>query len=193
MDFPLQPVLLSIPSLIFIIANRIRNQDWRSILLDIGWKLPSINYLAIGLGMGLLAGLFSFFTPNMIPSEVLNQPSIAQSIYTKWSLSISTFFLVFLREAIYVALGEEVFFRGFLGGILFKKLGFKIGNIIQSIIFLLPHLLLLTVSLKLWPLLIAQFIAGWLFGWLYYKSESILPSWLGHSLCNAFGAVVFMS
>jgi len=49
------------------------------------------------------------------------------------------------------------------------------------------------VSLKLWPILIAQFIGGWLFGWLFYKSESILPSWLAHSLSNAFGAMMFMS
>ena len=193
MEFPMQPVLLTIPSLIFIIVNRIRKQDWDLILFKIGLKFPSINYLAIGLGLGLVSGLFSFFTPNMLPQEIFDQPGIAQSFYTNWSLSISTFFLAFLREAIYVAFGEEIFFRGFLGGILFRKFGFIIGNIFQSIIFLLPHLLLLMVSLKLWPILIAQFIGGWLFGWLFYKSESILPSWLAHSLSNAFGAMMFMS
>ncbi len=28
---------------------------------------------------------------------------------------------------------------------------------------------------------------GWLMGWLYYQSGSILPGWVSHSLVNAFG------
>ena len=66
------------------------------------------------------------------------------------------------------------------------------AGVIQSIIFLLPHLLLLTISMQLWPIVLAQFFAGWIYGWLFYKSESILPGWLAHSLGNAFGAMMFM-
>ena len=73
-----------------------------------------------------------------------------------------------------------------------RRLGFALGNLIQAAIFLLPHLLLLTVSTALWPLLVAQFLAGWLQGWLLYRSGSILPGWIAHSLGNAFGAVAFM-
>jgi membrane protease YdiL (CAAX protease family) len=192
-EFPLQPILFLIPSLTFIIIQKIRKQDWSTALINIGWQLPPTKYIAVGLGFGLISGLFSFFISNMLPQEVFGQPGIAQSFYSNWSLSVSTFFLSFLRETIYVALGEEIFFRGFLGGILYRKLGFMVGNIIQSIVFLLPHLLLLTVSIKLWPILIAQFIGGWLFGWLCYKSESILSSWLAHALSNAFGAIMFMN
>jgi len=192
MNIPLQLILLLIPSLIFIGVNKIRKRDWNSILSNIGWKLPPVRYLAIGLGMGLLPGLITIFIPNILPPELIDQPEIAQSIYSEWSLSIITFFLAFLREAIYIALGEEIFFRGFLGGILFRKIGFIAGNIIQSIIFLLPHLLLLTISVRLWPILLMQFLGGWIYGWIFYKSESILPSWLAHSLGNAFGAMIFM-
>jgi membrane protease YdiL (CAAX protease family) len=51
---------------------------------------------------------------------------------------------------------------------------------------------ILTIIDSLWPLLLAQFIAGWLQRWLYYKSGSILPGWLTHGLGNAFGALAFM-
>jgi membrane protease YdiL (CAAX protease family) len=193
MHIPVQPFLLSIPSIAFIIVHRIQKQDWASIFKYLGWKLSPINYLVIGLGMGLLPGILSIFLPNILPLDILDQPGIAQTVYSDWSLGISTFMLAFLREAVYVALGEEILFRGFLGGILFRRMGFVLGNIIQSILFLIPHLLLLTISVKLWPLLIAQFIGGWLYGWLFHKSDSILPSWLSHSLGNAFGAMVFMS
>mgnify|MGYP006291639633 CR=1 FL=1 len=144
-------------------------------------------------GAGIASGLISFLIPALVPADVLDQPVIAQSIYSGWTLTIPAFLLAFLREAYYIALGEEVFFRGFLGRWLYRKLGFAIGNLIQSLIFLLPHLILLTISLRLWPLLIAQPIGGWLFGWLCCQAESILPGWLAHALSNAFGAVIFMS
>jgi uncharacterized protein len=193
MSIPIQPILFSIPSIIYVFIQRKRKLDWNLIFKNIGLKGAQAKYMAIGLGMGLLTGILSLLLPNILPVDILNQPSIAQSVYAEWPLGVSSFLLAFLREAVYVALGEEIFFRGFLGKLLFRKLGFTAGNLIQSIVFLLPHLLLLTVSLQLWPLLIAQFIGAWIFGWLCYRTDSILPSWFAHSLGNAFGALIFMA
>ena len=193
MDLPLQPFLLSLPSLIYLVVQKIRKQEWAIIFTRLGWRLPDPKYLAAGLGLGIASGLISFLIPTLLPADVLDQPGIAQSVYSDWTLTIPAFLLAFLREAFYVALGEEVFFRGFVGRWLYRRFGFTIGNLIQSLIFLLPHLILLTVSLRLWPLLIAQLIGGWLFGWLCHQSESILPGWLAHALSNTFGAVIFMS
>jgi len=52
-------------------------------------------------------------------------------------------------------------------------------------------LFLLTVSTNLWPLLPAQFFAEWLYGWLLFESDSVLPGWIAHSLANAVGALIF--
>ena len=146
----------------------------------------------IGLLTGVLTGVFlSTFSPN-IPPEISEHPNIATSQYAVLTLGLQSFFIALLREGIFVALGEELFFRGFLGGLLIRRFGFQIGNLLQAIIFLLPHLLILTVSTTLWPILIPQFIVGWIYGLLLYKSGSILPSWIAHSLSNAFGAVAFM-
>ncbi len=101
--------------------------------------------------------------------------------------------LAWLREAIYVALGEEIFFRGLLGGWLVRRFGFTVGNSIQALLFLLPHLLLLLISTELWPILIVQGVAGWLMGWLRHRSDSILPGWFAHSLINALGALPAMA
>jgi membrane protease YdiL (CAAX protease family) len=97
-----------------------------------------------------------------------------------------------LREAFYVALGEEVFFRGMLGGWLVRRFGFMKGNTMQALVFLLPHLLLLLVSLSFWVVVVAQFLAGWAVGWLRSRSDSIFPGWLAHSLMNALGALSTM-
>ncbi len=90
-----------------------------------------------------------------------------------------------------LALAEEMFFRGFVAGLLFRRFGFRTGNIIQALIFLSPHLLLLLVSLRLWPLLPLQLIAGWVLGWLRQRSDSIGPGWLAHALTNLLPALLF--
>jgi uncharacterized protein len=193
MGVPLQLIVLSIPSLIYVAVRKWRGERWNNIFEKIGWQgSPPIYFLwALG-AMAIVAGL-GWLAFQFIPSEVLQDPNINIAGYAGWTLSITSFLLAWLREAIYVALGEEIFFRGFLGGWLVRRLGFMIGNVIQTLIFLLPHLLLLLVSLSLWPIILVQGVAGWLLGWLRYRSGSILPGWLAHSLANAFGALVAMS
>jgi uncharacterized protein len=92
---------------------------------------------------------------------------------------------------ILLALAEEMLFRGFIATVLFKRFGFRTGNMLQTLIFLAPHLLLLLVSLSLWPILPLQAIAGWLLGWLRQRSGSIAPGWLLHALINLLPAVLF--
>ena len=140
----------------------------------------------------IIVGGLGWLAFQAVPSEILQDPNINISDYAGWTLSVTSFLLVWLREAIYVALGEEILFRGFLGGWLVRRLGFAVGNTAQALVFLLPHLLLLLVSRSLWPIIIVQLIAGWLLGWLRYLSNSILPGWLAHSLTNAFGALAAM-
>ena len=127
-----------------------------------------------------------------VPSELLENPMVSTSVYTGWSLSLSSFMFALMREAFYVALGEEVFFRGFLGGLLERRYGFVTGNTIQALVFLLPHLLLLHVSVSFWVVIFVQFLAGWAMGWLRNRSGSIMPGWFVHSLINAFGALLTM-
>ncbi len=192
MEIPVGLILFSLPSYIYFLVNKARKQDTRRIFRNIGLTRPNRKFLLIGLVLGLIPGLFTLLITKYLPPVLLEQPGIAQSAYSGWSLSIASFLLALLREAIYTALGEEILFRGFIGGLLIRRLGFATGNIFQSLIFLLPHALILTIDSKLWPILILQFIAGWLFGWLFYQSGSVFPSWVAHSLSNAFGALAFM-
>jgi len=89
------------------------------------------------------------------------------------------------------ALGEEVFFRGLLGGVLIRRLGFGWGNLVQALLFLVPHLALLMIDVRLWPLIPVQFAAGWLLGWLRHRSDSFVPGAVVHVFANiAAGLVV---
>jgi membrane protease YdiL (CAAX protease family) len=89
-----------------------------------------------------------------------------------------------------LAVAEEIFFRGLLGGILVRRYGFGLGNLLQALVFLAPHLLLLLVSSALWPLLPVQLVSGWLLGWLRYKSSSIGPCSLAHVIANVLAPLL---
>lgn len=90
-----------------------------------------------------------------------------------------------------LALAEEMLFRGFLAGLLFRRFGFRAGNILQALVFVAPHTLLLVVSRSLWPLLPLQLTAGWFLGWLRQRSGSIGPPCLAHALSNLMPALLF--
>lgn len=192
MDLPLQLIVLSIPSLVYVAVRWRRGEKWNQVSRKIGWQGCRPVYFLWSLGVMIVAGGLGWLAFQTVPSETVQDPNINISAYAGWRLNATSFLLVWVREAIYVALGEEIFFRGFLGGWLVRWFGFSIGNTIQALIFLLPHLLLLLVSLDLWPIIAIQMIAGWLLGWLRYRSDSILPGWLAHSLINAFGALAAM-
>lgn len=192
--FPLQAFLFSLPSAVYAVVLHQRGFSWTAARSRVGWTVPNHRYLIIGLVLGVVPGVVLLIAqPEILPSDVIQNPNIATSRYSDWIASPYTFALALGYEAIYVALGEEVFFRGFLGGYVIRRWGFGTGNFVQALIFLLPHLLLLTVSVSLWPLLPVQFLAGWLYGWLLFKSDSVFPGWVAHSLTNAIGALVFMS
>lgn len=189
---PAQLILLSIPSLIYFTIHRRRGEKWRNVLENLGLKGCKGIYFLEGLGVVVAFGGLLWLVLRVVPSNLLENPILSTSFYKGWSLSMFSFMFALLREAFYVTLGEEIFFRGLLGGWLEQRFGFVKGNTIQAIIFLLPHLLILLVSLKFWVVLVVQFLSGWVLGWLRSRSGSIMPCWLAHSLVNALGALLTM-
>jgi hypothetical protein len=193
MTIPMQTIIFCLPAVITCVVRRRQGRSWSEVSRDLGRRGASLRYLALGLLLGLIPGLILLPGAELIPTEFMDDPNIANTRYARWAATPTSFLLALLDEAVYVALGEEVLFRGLIGGMLIRRLGFAVGNVLQALIFLLLHLLLLTVSTSLWPLLLSQLLGGWLNGWLLFRSESILPGWIAHSLGNAFGALLFVT
>jgi len=192
MDIPGELIVLTLPSLIYIGVGRGRHAPWRDLLTRIGWRGCPPIYFAWALAAAAVLGGFAFVATRSVPSVAVHNPHVTASAYAGWTRSSASFLLAWRQEAIYTTLGEEVFFRGLLGGWLIRRFGFPRGNAAQAVLFLLPHLILLVVSLSFWPLVLVQGVAGWVLGWLRYRSDSILPGWLAHSLVNALGAFITM-
>ena len=189
MEIPFQLIILSIPTILYMVARKLRAEAWGTILRKVGWTAGKPVYYLWALGAFAIVAALAAVVLRFVPADFLQ----GSSQYAGWKRSASTLLLAFLREGIYVALGEEIFFRGLLGGWLVRKLGFAFGNLLQAVIFLLPHLLLLQLGTAIWPVFVIQFAAGWLQGWLRYRSDSVLPGWLVHTLSNTSSAFSAMT
>lgn len=189
MNIPLQLIVFGGIALLYVFYRRLRGDPWREALSKVGLRGSPAVYYLWALGVVVIIAALSALVFRFIPADLLNDPQIAQSAYTGLALTAANVARVFLIEALTVALGEELFFRGLLGGALMRRFGFVIGNLIQSLLFLLPHLFLLTASARLGLLLPVQWLAGWLQGWLFWRSKSMLPGWLAHTLINTLSAM----
>ena len=192
MIIPAQLLIFTIPPLVYIAVRRSSGESWVQALTDIGWHGCSLKYYFLGLSAVAVLMALGWMALQVVPPAILGSQYLTTAYYATWRRSLQSFILASLREAIGIALGEEIFFRGLLAGWLLRKFGFTTGNAVQSLAFMLAHVPLLLVSSRLWPLLIVDFVAGWLLGWLRNRSGSVFPGILVHSLTNAWSAFMVM-
>jgi membrane protease YdiL (CAAX protease family) len=176
--------LFAIPSVIYFLvqsrAKRLgRTEAARRLGLTRG---TGRDYLLAAALLVPLVGL-GYLAVSVIPEELSDAPGVVvASVTTLWG-GIA----VVARVT-----GEEILFRGLIGGVLMRRLGFAVGNLVQAGVFLLPHLTLLAIDVATWPILPVQFAAGWVLGWLRHRSGSILPGVLVHVLANLVAGLLLL-
>lgn len=174
----LELVLFSLPSLVYLfIFGRAKRLGRRAAMARIGASRGTgsgyLLALALAVPLALLAYLVLFITPTA-PSEVSGVSVTVASVGSAAGI----------LSAIARASGEEIFFRGLVGGFLQRRLGFARGNLVQALIFVLPHAALLFFDAGFWPVLPVQFVAGWLLGLLRHRSGSFVPCAILHAATN---------
>ncbi len=175
-------VIFSLPSLIWRRRLVRSGGSHTQALGAIGLRRGTRSDYALALALAILGTAVGSLLLGLVPSHILHGGS--KNIVGAPSDAAGCTAVVLL------ALAEEMLFRGFLAGLLFRRFGFRSGNLLQSLIFLAPHTLLLLVSPALWPLLPLQMVAGWVLGWLRARSDSIGPCWLLHALINLMPAIL---
>lgn len=124
------------------------------------------------------------------PLEPLTREGSAQAKYAGMGISLVSITMAVLYGAVQTGFTEELLFRGLIAGSLFRRLAFAWANLLQTLIFLLPHGLLLLVAPELWPMLPVVFAGALVFGWLRAKSGSILGPWILHGAGNVAIALI---
>src|SRR5690625_714261 len=110
-------ILFCIPSLIYVaVQSRRKDQSLQSALRRVGasWGTAAAYGWACLCLVPLLVS--SWLLLGLIPEGVLSGPDLLIARFTSFALVIG---------AILRAVGEEVFFRGLLAGVLLRRLGFS--------------------------------------------------------------------
>ncbi len=180
----LELVVFCIPTLIYVLVqSRGADRNVRSALSRAGASRGSASAYGWALLLLLPLLLTGWLAIVTIPPEVLEAPGVSVARLTSVGAAIG----VGIR-----AIGEEVFFRGLLGGVLMRRLGFTWGNLVQAVLFLIPHLALLLIDGRAWPVLPVQFVAAIILGWLRHQTETFVPGAAVHVAANiAAGLVTF--
>ena len=155
---------VAIPVLFVVLVKR-----WT--LKDLGFSWPKAPYVALfglilfGVGGGVLPLMGGGFLPMPL-----------------WMVAYSLYQPAFF---------EELFFRGVLQGKLERAVGQNRAWILSGILFGLGHLSVNLIG-PLWTgsipgaflLLLKQTISGWIFGLIYMKTRSLLPSMVAHFVAD---------
>ncbi|HOZ51403.1 MAG TPA: CPBP family intramembrane metalloprotease [Chitinophagaceae bacterium] len=143
-----------------------------------------ISLLFVAIGIGLI------FIDDGIRQVVTTPPSINGNL-REMGLHINTIIILLIIALFKTSLAEEILFRGFIAKQLIQKFNFKIGNLLQALIFGCIHLLLFWALTKAnyFPLIfifILSTLAGWSIGYVKekYANGSIIPGWIAHAIGN---------
>ncbi|MGI6453795.1 MAG: CPBP family intramembrane glutamic endopeptidase [Syntrophomonadaceae bacterium] len=117
-----------------------------------------------------------------------------RSIVDKQGFTSLTFFLYLLLYGLKTGIAEEIFFRGFVANQLFKYLGFSRGNVVQAVIFALPHFVIRGSAsiVDIFVRIINAFLLGYTFGYVMYKKSngSIIPVMISHIIINMVSSLI---
>jgi membrane protease YdiL (CAAX protease family) len=180
----LELILFSLPSVFYARALRRQGRTSTEARTAVGWDLGDRGTYVLAIAVSAVLLPITYLALRAIPSGSLHTSSNLHVTYGRASTAGD-----YLAIAV-LAVAEEILFRGLLGGIFMRRYGFAIGNVLQALVFLAPHLLLLAVSTALWPILPVQLVSGWLLGWLRWRSASIGPSSLAHVAANVLAPLL---
>ncbi|MBD5480649.1 MAG: CPBP family intramembrane metalloprotease [Lachnospiraceae bacterium] len=112
-------------------------------------------------------------------------------------LGISALLPALIYAIFNTSLPEEIFFRGFLLKRLSNKAGYRIANILQSMMFGLLHGIMFFSLVGIVKAVMVIVLTGAIAFAMGYVNEkkangSILPSWFIHALSNIFASVIAM-
>jgi membrane protease YdiL (CAAX protease family) len=176
-------VLAGIPFLAYYLWHRIRR----------GRRLPEVARRA-GLQVGdpkYVAWSAAFAAASVAalllwspPLEYFTTEDSPQREFVGLALTGTSIAMALLYGVVKTGFAEELLFRGLIAGSLGRRLPLVWANLLQALIFLLPHLLVLVARPDLWMLLPIVFATALFLGWARIRSESIVGPWLVHAAAN---------
>lgn len=178
----------SIPFLWYIISNR----RFKGVLKCLGLKNTNKqNYFH---AFKITSSAYVFSLAIIVILKLTQGGMSLNSLESAYNRGVIVFSISLILFGIQTSISEEILFRGFLGKRLICKWGFLKGNILQTIIFMIPHIFTFGKSPTLEVILglINSAIIGFTFGYIMDKKSdgSILPILICHGIVNIATGVI---
>jgi membrane protease YdiL (CAAX protease family) len=177
-------LLAGLPLLVYYGYHKFRKKrGFKEVAERAGLRLGKGRYVGYALlaAFGTVVVLFCWPPP----LEPMTREGSAWRGFVGLGLGGQSVVMALLYGVVKTGFTEELLFRGLIAGSLSRRLSLVWANIWQSVIFLVPHLLILLVAPEMWGLLLLVFGFSLFAGWLRIKSESIIAPWLLHASLNA--------
>jgi membrane protease YdiL (CAAX protease family) len=176
-------LLAGVPFLGYLVWQKWRH---RRPLADIagraGLRGSSVHYLLISAAIALVVTcVLLLWSPPVAPFLREGSP---QRVFAGLGLGVQAVVVALLYGVVQTGFVEELVFRGLIAGSLARRLPLAWANLLQALIFLLPHLLILQTMPQMWMLLPLVFLLALAMGWVRIRSGSILGPWLVHATLN---------
>jgi membrane protease YdiL (CAAX protease family) len=176
-------VLAGIPFLFYFLYEKWRyKRTFAEIAQRAGFRLGEGRYIGYSLVFAL-AGIAVLVTwpPPLEPFLRVGSP---QQAFRGLGLGGPAIAMALLYGVIKTGFTEELLFRGLIAGSLSRRLSLVWADVLQALIFLLPHFLVLRIMPEMWRILPIIFASALFMGWVRIKSGSIIGSWLIHASAN---------
>jgi membrane protease YdiL (CAAX protease family) len=148
----------------------------------VGWRalgLRGFDGQTLGLGCGLMALALAF---NFVYSALLALFDLQMEVdWVAIFEATSSPGLLLAGGSIVAPIVEEIFFRGFVFSGLRPRYGWQKAALISSAVFAVAHFQPAAI--------VPIFILGFIFAYLYHRSNSVWPAILMHVLTNALGLI----
>jgi membrane protease YdiL (CAAX protease family) len=175
----------------YVAVQKWRNgRTLRQSLTAAGFTIGPVRYLGYATALGAVVAAASWA---WIPREVFLREGSPQAPFLGLGIGGEAIVMAVLYGVVQTGFTEEVLFRGLIGGAAMRRFGLWPGNLLQSAIFLAPHLLLLFLmpdSLGMMPIIFAGALVS---GWLLHESGSFVGPWIIHAAANVTTCLVAAS
>jgi len=162
-------------------------QKWRhkcgfgEIAQRAGLRLGEARYIGYSLAFALAGVTILVIWPP--PLEPFLRPGSPQQSFRGLGLG-AALPMALLYGVIKTGFTEELLFRGLIAGSLSRRFSLLWANVVQALVFLIPHLLVLRVMPQMWGILPIIFASALFVGWVRIKSGSIIGGWVIHASVN---------
>jgi len=176
-------VLAGLPFLLYFAYQKWRyKRRFGEVAQRAGLRLGEARYVGYSLAFALAGVAILVIWPP--PLEPFLRPGSPQQSFQGLGLAGAALPMALLYGVVKTGFPEELLFRGLIAGSLSRRFSLLWANVVQALIFLIPHLLVLRIMPEMWGILPVILASALFVGWVRIKSGSIIGGWVIHASFN---------